>query len=460
MRDGLVALALGTLVTLAACSGGGSNTAGGTVGLTITISALPNATQGVAYNATLTASGGTTPYSWTIASGDLPDGLTLTAATGEINGFATVVAKFDFTVRCTDAAADTAIKVLSITVEAGGGGGGGGGGGSYAWQQLTPGGTIPAGRSSHAVVTDPVGMRMIATLGSTGSSSVLGDNVALSLANGSEAWSTLPAGPTARWGHSAVYDTVRNRLLLFGGNVNGFQTGNDVWQLTLTPGAEAWTQLSPAGPTAPVRVAHGAVYDPINDRMIVYGGGDGTNFNPSASVRADVWALSFSGSAAGTWAQLTPTGAPPAGRLAPVFVYDSNDQRIVMFGGDTPSGGLGDVWELDLSMGPGNEAWTQLTPAGTAPAARRYAAGAYDPVRDTMVMFGGENGFDFGDVWELSLAKGSETWTSISPSGTGPAPRDSHTATYDAVNRRIIFYAGFTMFPSTPFTDAWALKLP
>jgi len=41
-----------------------------------------------------------------------------------------------------------------------------------------------------------------------------------------------------------------------------------------------------------------------------------------------------------------------------------------------------------------------------------------------------------------------------------PRTAGLHTAAYDAINRRIIFYGGFTMFPSTPFADAWALSLP
>ena len=42
---------------------------------TISTTALPNGTLGVAYLATLAASGGTTPYTWSLASGALPSGL-------------------------------------------------------------------------------------------------------------------------------------------------------------------------------------------------------------------------------------------------------------------------------------------------------------------------------------------------------------------------------------------------
>ncbi len=52
--------------------------------LSITTASLPNGTVGVAYAATLAATGGTGPYNWSIVSGSLPSGLTLNLATGAI----------------------------------------------------------------------------------------------------------------------------------------------------------------------------------------------------------------------------------------------------------------------------------------------------------------------------------------------------------------------------------------
>jgi Domain of unknown function (DUF4082)/Bacterial Ig-like domain (group 2)/Putative Ig domain len=82
--------------------------------LTITTTALPAATTGVAYSATLTATGGTPPYTWSIASGTLPAGLTLTAA-GVISGTPTATGTSSFTVKVT-AGAQSVTKALGITV--------------------------------------------------------------------------------------------------------------------------------------------------------------------------------------------------------------------------------------------------------------------------------------------------------------------------------------------------------
>jgi hypothetical protein len=84
--------------------------------LTITTTSLPNADQNASYSATLAASSGTPPYTWAIASGTLPVGLTLTAATGAISGVPTAAGASSFTVQVTDSNSTTNTKSLSITV--------------------------------------------------------------------------------------------------------------------------------------------------------------------------------------------------------------------------------------------------------------------------------------------------------------------------------------------------------
>ena len=90
--------------------------------LTLTTAAsLPGGTVGTAYTTTLQASGGTTPYSWSISSGALPAGLTLAAASGTISGTPTAAGTFTFTAKVTDSTvptAQTGTKSFSITVAA------------------------------------------------------------------------------------------------------------------------------------------------------------------------------------------------------------------------------------------------------------------------------------------------------------------------------------------------------
>ena len=89
--------------------------------LVVTTSSLPGGQTGVAYSQTLAATGGTTPYSWSVISGSLPAGLSLGSSTGTISGTPTATGTSNFTVRVTDSQspADTATKALSITISAG-----------------------------------------------------------------------------------------------------------------------------------------------------------------------------------------------------------------------------------------------------------------------------------------------------------------------------------------------------
>ena len=81
---------------------------------TITTDTLPGGKVGEAYSQTLSATG-TTPITWGIDSGNLPAGLTLDEATGEISGTPTAAGTATFTVKATNSAgSDT--KELSITI--------------------------------------------------------------------------------------------------------------------------------------------------------------------------------------------------------------------------------------------------------------------------------------------------------------------------------------------------------
>jgi hypothetical protein len=94
--------------------------------LTITTSYLPAAQASTAYAYPLQASGGTTPYQWTVASGSLPQGFSLTSA-GQLNGTTTVTGQFSFSVKVTDASKNSASQSLSLSVTTQSTGGGGGG---------------------------------------------------------------------------------------------------------------------------------------------------------------------------------------------------------------------------------------------------------------------------------------------------------------------------------------------
>ena len=83
--------------------------------LVIATTSLPDTRINQAYSQTLTATGGTAPYSWSVVSGSLPTGLTLNAS-GTLFGTPTVGGTFNFTVRVTDVQSVTSQKSFSVKV--------------------------------------------------------------------------------------------------------------------------------------------------------------------------------------------------------------------------------------------------------------------------------------------------------------------------------------------------------
>jgi len=81
---------------------------------TITTESLPAGVVGIDYSQMLTATG-TTPITWSLASGSLPAGLILDGATGVISGTPSTAEKFDFTIKATNAAGSIT-QELSITI--------------------------------------------------------------------------------------------------------------------------------------------------------------------------------------------------------------------------------------------------------------------------------------------------------------------------------------------------------
>ena len=87
-----------------------------TSSVAFTFSTPPNGVVGTPYSFTLSAAGGTTPYTWSISSGSLPAGLTLNTSTGVVSGTPTLAGTSSFTAKVTDSKGKTATFATSITI--------------------------------------------------------------------------------------------------------------------------------------------------------------------------------------------------------------------------------------------------------------------------------------------------------------------------------------------------------
>ena len=85
--------------------------------ITLSPTSLPSGTVNVAYNSTLiTASGGTAPLSFTLNTGTLPNGLTLSPS-GLLSGTPTQSGSFNLTLKATDANGCTGIQAYTIVIQ-------------------------------------------------------------------------------------------------------------------------------------------------------------------------------------------------------------------------------------------------------------------------------------------------------------------------------------------------------
>lgn len=83
----------------------------------LTISgALPSATVGANYNANVSVTGGTAPYSFAVVSGQLPNGVGLAKDSGSISGTPSSAGTFNFVVAASDAKGNSNQKSLQIPV--------------------------------------------------------------------------------------------------------------------------------------------------------------------------------------------------------------------------------------------------------------------------------------------------------------------------------------------------------
>ncbi|HIE71069.1 MAG TPA: hypothetical protein EYP98_13340, partial [Planctomycetes bacterium] len=93
--------------------------------------------------------------------------------------------------------------------------------------------------------------------------------------------STPASSPSARYNHAMVYDSVRGKVVMFGGQAPG--TTNDTWEYD----GVNWTQVTTtSSPSA--RYAHAMAYDSARGKVVMFGGVVGSNgfFN-------DTWEYDF-----------------------------------------------------------------------------------------------------------------------------------------------------------------------
>lgn len=112
----LAGLLIPGCMLLTSCGGSGSKPAPPAALMITSSSPLPQATVNTPYSTVLQASGGSGTYTWGMAGGSLPPGVTLNDTTAFIMGTPTQAGTFTFTAKVTDTAGDTATANLALPV--------------------------------------------------------------------------------------------------------------------------------------------------------------------------------------------------------------------------------------------------------------------------------------------------------------------------------------------------------
>ena len=184
-------------------------------------------------------------------------------------------------------------------------------------------------------------------------------------------WRRPPPGPApvARWKHAMAYDPVRQRVVLFGGEDAGAAVLGDTWEWD----GEAWARVATIGPS-PRSEAMMAFSAPLG-QVVLFGG-------QGAATLDDTWGWDGT-----VWTRIDVSGPSP--RAGAMLARDPRDGSLLLFGGGSPTEVPADGIEPTDETWRFTTSWTQLTPVNV-PSARSRGSLVWLPTRQRLVLVGGE----------------------------------------------------------------------
>ena len=205
---------------------------------------------------------------------------------------------------------------------------------------------------------------------------------------------------------------------------------------TSTVSAQDYDSISP-------RVGSRMAVDTQRNQVILFGG---YTIDEGRTYHDDTWIFSPTDN---TWTRLLVDGPSPRG--AHSMVYSAEHDIILLFGGLSGSGRLGDTWVFDCST----ESWS-LIETDTAPEGRSDSDMVYDPVRGVFILYGGwgdRTGFQ-RDTWAFDPE--ANTWSEY-VTAIEPGPMYGQRLQYESVNECVILYGGHLRSPISReyIEDVW-----
>ncbi len=206
---------------------------------------------------------------------------------------------------------------------------------------------------------------------------------------------------------------------------------NAIAEINIEP--NSWIDMNPSiKPSA--RHYHAMAYDSQSDRVIMFGGWIGSVSNPPYHRHnAETWAYDFN---TNTWADMNPL-VNPSGRAEIPIVYNSKIDKIFLYGGRT---GIyetsNEIWLYDFD----NNTWEQKFPSFTPRAKFGYSIG-YDTKNEKVILFGGVTGFwSFtNETWEYDFS--NNDWRNRNATGDIPIEVVDRPMSYDSKSGKMLLYA-------------------
>jgi hypothetical protein len=266
------------------------------------------------------------------------------------------------------------------------------------WSNLSTTGA-PSARREGGLAWAPTAQRAVVWGGQTGLVPVAATNTYHydPVAN---TWSTESPVPTpsARGGFAFRWASGPERIVLFGGTIDGTATGRlgDWWYYDpVTAYFQNRSTSATEGVGRPeARFHHAAAA--AGDKFWIYGG-------VSASSKTDVWELALSSN---TWTKLasdcgSKTSSCPGPRAAAGMIYWASKKALVVYGGDS---GVAEntTYMFDLNK----KIWTQLCATGcVTPTGISFTEPIFDPVEHALLWWGGDTSVNSptNQLWRLFL---------------------------------------------------------
>ncbi len=248
-------------------------------------------------------------------------------------------------------------------------------------------------------------------------------------------------GLSSIWYGSIFWDPTLQSVVFAGTSQRQVSSGS--WQAPTRLELWRWTGTGRGGFIAPLAAGptayEGLAFDPVQNAVVVFDGSSTWAWNPSSGV----------------WSRIASWSSPgPGPRVGSSLAYDPLRQKVLLYGGyaeraiATPlvvGDFFTDTWEWN------GTAWTRVIASGSGPGARRNAALDFNTVKGRVVILGGAV-FGGGAVWEWT----GSTWVSTGSVGGGVDEVADFGHAFDSTRGVLVASGGTRWSPYAGWTSVRA----